>query len=628
MIELTRIIAHNFVTHTKLDIPLWKIRDNLIFIDGDNLDSPSLGSNGSGKTLIFDAVSWGNYGQTVRGLKADEVIGLFGKTAYVRLHYKDGQDKVRISRERSKGHTSLSFTINGIDQGGQDAIDKWLMPWKTFRNAIYMGQGDVDRFASATDKERKDIISSIGELFLFDGAFKWVKQQKEQLQFEISRLNNKIEEIGRDRKTLLIELKDAKEKVVKRLEQVNRRIEDAKKELTTLREKIQELQKIPTKIRLVDAKIRKVQKDRFNEVGKFDGTLREIQERREIIREERSRINAQIASVEQNIRALTEEIFKKESLLNKHCPTCGKIMTSEDINNFVGEKKKEKSAKVNDVGICKNNVRKIDEKFSGTVREYNDVITKRGETDTIYQAKLGKLDTERNSLTIQLDEKKDLYRRILLTKEMISDLTGDKDVVNELVNVIRKKLAKLKSKIQFLEMKKDGIIKQYDIAEYWFSAFGPKGIKASAMSDIADEMNDRIGQILDTIVDGDIQVTFSSAKQRKKKITNEFEILVQDSTKPKPVRYQLWSGGEKGRITFAIIVTFSLLVRSKINLLMIDEALDKDLSKVGVSRVVDFIKSMNGRVMVTSQDSAIRSHFGTALFVQKSGGKSVTQWIQ
>ena len=47
------------------------------FLYGKNLDVNGFKSNGTGKTLLFDAVTWCLYGKTIRGASHDEIIGGF-----------------------------------------------------------------------------------------------------------------------------------------------------------------------------------------------------------------------------------------------------------------------------------------------------------------------------------------------------------------------------------------------------------------------------------------------------------------------------------------------------------------------------------------------------------------------
>ena len=57
--------VNNFLSISKLSINL----DNqqMVLIEGINYDSTPIGSNGSGKSSIFDAILWMLFGTTLRG---------------------------------------------------------------------------------------------------------------------------------------------------------------------------------------------------------------------------------------------------------------------------------------------------------------------------------------------------------------------------------------------------------------------------------------------------------------------------------------------------------------------------------------------------------------------------------
>jgi phosphohistidine phosphatase SixA len=64
------------------------------------------------------------------------------------------------------------------------------------------------------------------------------------------------------------------------------------------------------------------------------------------------------------------------------------------------------------------------------------------------------------------------------------------------------------------------------------------------------------------------------------------------------------------------------LVSGKINLLLIDEALDKNISDIGVSRILDYIRTLNNRILLVSHKPTVASYFSTKLLVTRHNGES------
>lgn len=81
-------------------------------------------SNGSGKSSIFDAISWVLTGETVRGIK--DVVNMFttGGTV-VEIHFLVDKDQYIIQRfkDHKKYKTDLKIFINGDDKSGKGIRD-------------------------------------------------------------------------------------------------------------------------------------------------------------------------------------------------------------------------------------------------------------------------------------------------------------------------------------------------------------------------------------------------------------------------------------------------------------------------------------------------------------------------
>jgi hypothetical protein len=74
MKQLKRIIARNLRTFDELNFEL-PTEPGLYLITGENRDRPELGSNGVGKSSLWDVVSFAAYGASCRGLKGGDLIG-------------------------------------------------------------------------------------------------------------------------------------------------------------------------------------------------------------------------------------------------------------------------------------------------------------------------------------------------------------------------------------------------------------------------------------------------------------------------------------------------------------------------------------------------------------------------
>ena len=112
-IEISNFLSYGENQEIELD------RQGLVGIFGNNVDS-AFDSNGSGKSSILEAIVWCLWGETVRGLKGDEVVNTkSGCDCEVVLNLEEGNKSYRIIRYRGKKgvkkNNDLILTIDGVD---------------------------------------------------------------------------------------------------------------------------------------------------------------------------------------------------------------------------------------------------------------------------------------------------------------------------------------------------------------------------------------------------------------------------------------------------------------------------------------------------------------------------------
>ena len=167
-----------------IDIELDKPGMNLVL--GRNLDDARFDSNGSGKSSIFEAMTWGLFGELLRPLTSEEIIrnGTSKVTVEVLVDPEDGGEKVWFVRHRTKKvHAISALTESGIElfpansvKDIQPQVNTWLgLDFKTFTNSVYFGKGLVKFFMASNDAERKDLLETILQLVSFDDALERAK---------------------------------------------------------------------------------------------------------------------------------------------------------------------------------------------------------------------------------------------------------------------------------------------------------------------------------------------------------------------------------------------------------------------------------------------------------------------
>src|SRR5512139_2984117 len=129
----------------------------LVFVRGRNMISAAADANGTGKTFLFSILSWilfgeGLPGQDGRIQRGDDIACRFTKGPCLGiLDLKDTTGAWQI--ERGRRPTKLAFDGAGQywtgDAADQKIIQRIGFGSLTFRNALVLGQGTVDRLATA-----------------------------------------------------------------------------------------------------------------------------------------------------------------------------------------------------------------------------------------------------------------------------------------------------------------------------------------------------------------------------------------------------------------------------------------------------------------------------------------------
>ena len=165
-----KITLQNFLSYGPAqEISLDK--QGLVGVFGANTDS-SFDSNGAGKSAIIEAIVWCLWGDTVRGLKADEVINSkVGKDCVVTLEVDDGPQQYVITRYRAKTDVKkkndVLIEVNGTDATHGVMTDTQAMidgivgiNFTTFSQSVLL-TANTQSFCTLKDSEQKDVLEDI-----------------------------------------------------------------------------------------------------------------------------------------------------------------------------------------------------------------------------------------------------------------------------------------------------------------------------------------------------------------------------------------------------------------------------------------------------------------------------------
>lgn len=326
-IEFRKIDINNFMSFGHSEIAL--DTPGYILVKGvNNSDNDFATSNGSGKSSIWEAISWVLTGETIRGCKnVSNINGDDG--ALVELTFDiDGKEYiVTRSKDHSKLKSSLKIMIDGTDKSGKGIRDseKLLSQYLPELNAsligsvIILGQGLPQRFTNNTPSGRKDVLEKLSKSdFMIEDIKKRLSDRTSVFTTKKRKFEDSSIELQTEQSVLVRTIASKKEEL-SRLEPVN---------------------VIKDKIKAVDSQLTMEQSSydtECDEIASLDNEIQTLTHELQQIKSENERNKTEIkleydeqihkldvdyASLNAQKNALQAEINKKKSITDV-CPTCG-----------------------------------------------------------------------------------------------------------------------------------------------------------------------------------------------------------------------------------------------------------------------------------------------------------------
>ena len=317
------------------------------------------GHNGAGKSSLLDAVTWSLFGEA-RG-KSSEVINLNQdvKAAEVALTFEHEGNTYRVQRTlpRNKS-TILEFQILDESRPHPSPLPKGEGVWKpltekttretqarieqtlrldyeTFVNASFFLQGKADQFTQQNASRRKDVLSGILGLEIWEAYKNRVGERRKALEREVDEIDGRMAEIEAElaeeeaRKNRLGELqrsleqlsaaREAQESVLANIRR-NAALLDEQRKLTTTLSK--SLENARTALASLEARLASKQADRaayadlVNRVKEIESQYNEWQSvRREL--EDWEKTASQFREHERERAPLLEKIAVEKARLEE-----------------------------------------------------------------------------------------------------------------------------------------------------------------------------------------------------------------------------------------------------------------------------------------------------------------------
>ena len=261
MWKLKRVVANNIVSFRELDMDIEQGVASLIF--GQNLDNENQKANGSGKSSLIEAISFGITGETLRKVKAEEIINDSAEEAGVTLTFENDYDNTTfivnrtISRSSAQVIECHKFNSSNMEIETDKTIQPSVLDYNKFildeigltKDEIYANfilcRNKYTSFFDASDREKKEIINRFSNGILVDESIAKLQEDLEPAEEDlrgkeqnVSRVSGKIEAVNEQ----IAEANQKKEEAARTREQaiesLRDKIANKREEIRTTKEKI------------------------------------------------------------------------------------------------------------------------------------------------------------------------------------------------------------------------------------------------------------------------------------------------------------------------------------------------------------------------------------------------------
>lgn len=501
-----------------------------------------VGTNGSGKSTILDALTFVLYNKPFRKINKPQLINSVNeKDCLVEIEFSIGNKEYKVVRGIKPNifEIWIDGKVQDQDSAAQDQQKKLeegilKLNYKSFTQTVILGSATFVPFMQLTSSNRREIVEDLLDIKIF------------------STMNNLLKDRIRKTNELVREYSIKKD-------MVEEKIEMQENFITNLDESGKErIQKKEDSIKSIENEIDELNTDNKATLEIIE---RDLQPKLEDLNNSKSslkKLNSIKSKLEQKIQTLVSEhkFFQENSV----CPTCTQSIEEQfRLDKIVDIE--EKSKELND-----------------GYRELEDAINVEQEKDEQFLSYSTEISKLNNDITTNNVKITGLNKQIRNLGNEIQEIT--EQIQNR--NSERKVLENLIKDLESIEKQRSNEKEQISYYEFAHSLMKDGGVKSKIIKKYLPLMNQQINKYLQMM---DFYINFT--------LDEEFKEVIK-SPVHEDFSYESFSEGEKMRIDLSLLFTWRDIAKlrnsASTNLLILDEIFDSSLDGAGTDFFTNIIR--------------------------------------